>query len=247
MFETTKEKIDFLIVVAVLGFVFGFDDGSKTFDFGIWISNIVMMIVFAAIAVLVNQFGHWFVASRYGCDIVFGLWITHRYNIRKSAKLRRGFPIGILLSLILTLFSSGQVPFGAIWTNKVEPSRKSRFGRKYISMSDLELARIHAAGPIVLVVFALLLKPLVDIFPEMKSLAFVCMALAVATLIPFPMLAGNHVIFTSFTLWFVVVIFVIVSILANLWSSGLLAFILGVLLALIAMIVHVYYKHKPYK
>lgn len=243
MLETRQEKRDFLIVVLVLGFIFGFDDGTTTFDAGRWLLNLLAMIIFSGMAVLVHQLGHILIANRYGCMVNFRLWVTKRFNLRKRAA-KTGIPVGILLSIILALFSSGQLPFAALWSNEVSIDRKYRLGRKYTNITDIESAKIYAAGPVISVLFALLLKPLVSIFPSISSLIYISFAIAVATLIPFPQLAGNHLVFSSFTLWISIVVFVIASILASLWLSSFLSFIIALILTIIAGIIHVYYKMK---
>ena len=143
---TKKEKIYLLISILVLTFVFGFDDGAKSFVLEHWLLNFIRIFLFVLITILFREIIIKFFASRHDSVSEYNIWNVERIWLGSKGKLPRPLPFGIILSLILTFASLGKFFFTAVGIHNLTERRLSRVGRKLIRLNYFEEAQIVSIG-----------------------------------------------------------------------------------------------------
>lgn len=229
-----KKEIRHLIIgILILSFVFGFNDGRETFNFGYWLLNFLLVLVVVAISVLVRELVRKFVAHRKGCKTEYNLWFVKQVSFRPTGGLKTGFPIFPIISVFLTLISNGKAFFTAIETNTVEAVRKYRVGRKFTRLTEYDEAIILLSGVLTSAFFVLLFSGLNKIFGIFSLFIVVNFWLTLYALLPIPPLDGGKILFGSrslyvFSVAFIIALFLMkdLNIILSLMFSFIIAFIL---------------------
>ena len=191
-----KTEVKHLVISAlVLGFVFGFDDGSPSFVFSYWILNYLKLAILSLIVLVVQELGQKLIAARSGCITEHRLWKIKRYGFARHREFKLpfgldGLYLGIIIPILLTILSSGQLKFAAVGLSLIAINPAYRLGRKYAHLTDFETAKIALTGPLVAMLFALVLK----VFPAnliTTNLIVISTAFALSNIIPLPRLFVN--------------------------------------------------------
>jgi Zn-dependent protease len=224
-----KEIIALIISIFVLTLAVAFDDGSPVFQWSTWLGNFCLVFFIVGISFIAQQMGHKIAASLDGFKAEYDLWGVQTFklkdfwvlnpsrymNLMGRAKnkpfprkisifnkefLIESFPLGLVLSLLVTIFSNGQLFFLAVGQYNLLIERHSRFGRKFLEVTHFEEAKIALAGPmvnIVLMVIAALFnqKGIFDTFILVNAW------LALFHMLPLPKLAGTKILFGSRVLY----------------------------------------------
>src|SRR3989344_4900747 len=111
---TKKEVIALLISILVFAFIFGFDDGRQTFNASYWLANFFTIVIIIAISLLVRELVIKFFAKRHEAESQYKIWQMEYLWFDKKVKLIRPLPFGIIISLILAVYSKGTFFFTAI-------------------------------------------------------------------------------------------------------------------------------------
>ncbi len=170
-----------IITILILGFVVGFNDGSKKFSAASWLFNLFNSILLVALALLVQQS-----LLRIAC-------LNSGY--RPEYKM---FFYGLLFCLILALVSRGKLIFllpGFYVVRMLEGHRlgKFRYGIKQETMGWIALL-----GPISNMLLALFFKaltyiPALSANPIIQKAITVNMLFAIYTMLPIPNSVGLYV------------------------------------------------------
>jgi hypothetical protein len=240
-----KELKDFIIAVFVIALVFAFNDGSDVFEWNYWLTNYFNFIFISAIALFINVSAKKIYSNSIGAISTFKLWGMRRINLYKGGKTKGDIYIGIILAMIITLFSAGELFFPIVGITFATVALKSdRAQRKFRQLTDLEFARIHAIGPIASIILALLLSPLKEIL-FFSSIIKVSYIIGILSLIPLPQLDGFTLLLSSRMLYFFTIVFSVLAWLfayiTNAFSSLTLAFFMATAFALF-----MYYKGKAH-
>ena len=247
---TKKEIISLLISALVLGIVFGFDDGPDVFVLRLWFTDYMLMSCLGLIALTVMVLGHKWAAARYSSKAEYNIWGITRFGFKQSQYLRKNFllkriPLGIILPLIVAIFTEGKIWFAAVGMMITSAMHEHRIGRKWIHVPDYEEARIAFAGPIATMIFMIVLGLIFEnVGLEIwKKLIMVNTALLISSMVPFPQLSGGRMLFTSlyffvFTLTLAVMIGLLV-----LFVPTIPALISALILAVLATAI-VYFKRE---
>ncbi|MAG78695.1 hypothetical protein CL616_05010 [archaeon] len=179
MFEK-KEWFAFIIAVFVIGLAFGFNDGSGEFIFNFWIINLFWMFVMVAVSLLFYQWVQKKVAKMHGFKTEFKLWsidtfnwgwwrgfmvkkqkdLPHTFNVFGREITIKSFPMGIIISLIVTIVTNGNLFFLGITHYDLMIKRAKRMGRKFVNVTGYDEAKIAISGPLaataLVIVFGLL-------------------------------------------------------------------------------------------
>ncbi len=114
------------------------------------LSAIVAGFIATATGFILHEMGHRYVATRYGYVARFRLWAQ-----------------GLLLTIIVVLFSMGGIVFGAPGAVYITPAAMSFYDSNY-RRTDPEHDNmvISAAGPGINLAFAILFLPFIFLFPQ---------------------------------------------------------------------------------
>lgn len=239
MVSFTKREVNHLIFATLaLGFIFGFNDKRPSFDLVYWLLNF-FRICLASVAVLLSYaLAQKLVAEHYGCSSVFSLWTIQRYGFKPYTKLKRPFPLGVLIGFIVAFLSQGKLFFAAMASSSITEHRYKRVGRRFVNVTANETAKIALSG----VFAALLLAFLVSALHLSSQLVLIASLFAVFQLVPLPGLDGIKVFFGSMPMFAFSAAFVLVSAILLNFISGLSALFYGFIAAGVFFILFFYYR-----
>ncbi len=244
-----------MIVILVLTFIFGFNDGRATFEMSSWIENLVKVFVIVAIGMFVHDLGHDLISSKAGFNSEFRVWGIKRLGFKEPTYpkayrfLGRQFhvealPIGIILALIVTFLSNGQLYWAAVSSFGLVTVKAHRLGRKYVETTDYEDAKIAIAGPMAMAFLAIILKIFNGTGMFDKAI-MIYSVIIVYDMLPLPGLDGFHVLIGSKPLYAFGTAFLVSSVLLIHYLGGLFALLLAALISLAVGISYFYFfVHK---
>ncbi len=247
----TKKEIGSLLLSAlVLGLVFGFNDGRDIFVPRLWFANYMLMVSLSLIVLGVMVLGHKWAAARYSIQTEYKIWGITRFGFREYQYLHKNplmtrVPLGIILPILIAVFTEGQIWFAAIGMILTQIKTEHRIGRKWIQIPEYEEARVAFAGPVAIMIGIIILGLLFENtgLEIWRQLIFISMAVLISHMLPFPQLAGGRLLFTSFYLFtFAVVLTAAVSALI-LFIPTIPTLIIALLLAILTVIM-VYFKRE---
>lgn len=126
-------------------------------------SEILMVsLLFAVIIILASVLSKKFVASIFDMEIEHRIWQTARYGIEKSRTLKKPFPLGLAIPLLILLLFKGVVKFFAFLEfNSIALPTKvvKRWGKKRFSgVLEWEEGLIAFFSTLILLIFSLALS-----------------------------------------------------------------------------------------
>ena len=254
VFKYTKQEIrNLLISIITLAIVFGFDDGRSTFEIGYWLTNFIKVLISVAVIVLVHDLGHDLIAKKHGFMSEYRLWRIKRYGFKPASrlpkeikifgqkKLIKSIPIGVIIAITVTLLTNGKFWWAAVSSYGLIIERLSRFGKKYINVTDYEDAKIALAGPFAVLTFILLLK-LIDHSGVFSKVIFIASVMAVYDMLPIPGLDGWKVALGSKQLYIFSFLLTISIITLIQVTSTFLTIIVSAVLATALLILYYYFS-----
>jgi hypothetical protein len=235
------------IASIILGFIFSFREwGYESFSLGVGISNWFRYFLLAFILFSIYLISNKQIAKLHGAKVNFKIWDIHRYWFNKSSKFSRlklfglklgnSFKAGIIFPLLFSILSNGFIKFAAIGYNEIEEVGHKRAGKKFKHLTDFEIARIHLAGPFIL----LLLTIILSYFKGFNNIIEVSKLIIIYSFLPFSKLDGAKILFGSIPLYLFGLIFSITSLLLlNIIPTTALIF-LGLLTTIIILLIYLY-------
>ncbi|MBS3162977.1 hypothetical protein J4467_03550 [Candidatus Woesearchaeota archaeon] len=261
MFSKSETRA-LIISILVISFALGFDDKSPVFVWGHWIQNFLAVALMVTVSFVIHQLGHKIVARKNGFETEYSSWGIQSFKLSTKALMGRtinkpfprvirifgkqftinAFPIGIVLSLLVTLISNGKIFFLAIGQYNLLIKKTARVGRKYIEVTNVEEAKIALAGPLASIVLMVIGKlfnshGIFDIFILVNA------ALALFHMIPLPNLAGIKVYFGSRILYVTSLVFMVSMIVLVYTVSVVPMLIISAISAVIAFLLYYYYRY----
>lgn len=219
-----------LIASIVIAFTIAFDDKQPTFILKDWLMNYLttFFLTFLAITIFISA-TKW-QASKSGSTLHIELWNIRRVGWSATAKAKNPIYLSVIIPLMLAIFSSGKVPFGAATQYAITTKPAHRIGKEFIGLSDYEQAKIATYAPVLLTFIAILMQlfnsPLAD------RLSYIMLIIAVTNMLPLPNLNGLKAFFGSRLLYaFTGAMILIVLPLINVvkpFTLILIAFIFGI-------------------
>ena len=187
-----KGLVWIIISILLLGFIIGFPTPSITSFL------IAFLIIFTSISMKEIASKYFFV------DIEHSIWHFQRYGFYEKSKLKKPFPIGLVLPFVLTFISLGYVKLLTLLQFEGKPSKKrilkKRGAVRKSEVKDYDLAFISAWGLWGLVVLAIIGNILN--FHELSKWAIYY---GFWNLIPISQLDGCKLFFGSFFNWILLV------------------------------------------
>jgi len=235
----TKSEIKQLIIsILVLTFVFAYNDKSSSFYLPFWILNFIKFLIILSISLIFKEFIKKSYANTYGASSEHKIWNMQRIGIRAKQRLKYKIPIGIILPILITIFSLGHLYFPITSESSISSSKTKRIGRKWIHLPEWEEAKISLMGPFASLFLVFIFKFFSYITPfSFSSIIFVNSLLAVFYMLPFPKIEGGKVFFGSKTYFILAFAFILLSVflinIAGILETVILSSILALLIALI--------------
>lgn len=259
---TKREIFALVITILVLALAIGFDDGSASFAWGYWLSNFFIVLLLVAFSFTAQQLGHKIAARMNGFDTEYTFWGIQSLSLSPMHLMGRGkskafprtlklfgkeflihsFPLGIILCLIFTLLSNGQLFFLAVGQYNLLLKRSSRFGRKFLEVTNYEEAKIALAGPMVNIVLMVLAK-LFNSYGTFDTFIFINGWLALFHMLPLPHLAGIKVYFGSRLLYVSSLVFTIAMIILTYTVSIIPMLLVSLASFVVAGSFYYYYRY----
>mgnify|MGYP001604842542 CR=1 FL=1 len=225
---TKREIFALFVTILVLSLAVGFDDGSDTFQWSYWLGNLFIVFVMVAISFTAQQIGHKTVARMNGFDTEYVPWGIQSFNLYPMGLMGKtrnktfpktisifgkeylihSFPLGLLLCFIVAVISNGQLFFLAVGQYNLLLKRSSRFGRRFLEVTNYEEAKIALAGPMVNILLMILGK-ILNVYGSFDTFILINAMLALFHMIPFSTLAGTKIYFGSRLLYVASIVFMI--------------------------------------
>ena len=256
MFSKTEWKY-LVISILVMGLALGFDDGAETFELSFWFYNFVVVTGIVAFSFLVHQLAHKLAARAAGFQAEYSIWGIQGWKIgpRSITRLAKGekafprhvsifgkkyliksIPIGIIISLLVMLFSNGILFFLAVGQYSLYVKSGSRVGRKFVQVTDFEEATISLVGPMSHIIL-MLVAGFFNNYGSFDAFIFINAAMAIFYMLPIHNLDGTKIFMGSPVLYVTSLVFMVsaivlvyfLSIIPLLIVTGVAASIAGLL------------------
>jgi len=148
-----QEIKDVIIAIIVLGIII-----SIGYKFNIVAANIPKYFIFAAIIILVSVFTKKIIAYSLDSGVEHETWKFSRYGLKPHHHFKTELPMGIILSIILSIFSMGAVKFMSLLTYETRALKtraSKRFGfYSFTEMTDWHNGIIGASGIIAVLILS---------------------------------------------------------------------------------------------
>src|SRR3989344_2382210 len=235
----SKEITDSLVIIIILTLIFAYNDRKDVTTLTTWAANLFRTLIITAISVQMLILGYKLAAKYYGVSLRFNLWRIQESEKKISLKaFHIPLPtyLGQMISVIVTLISSGLQYFTAISNFSLDANR---IDRKYKYVRDHEASRIAIVGMLtsfITLIFFMLLNS--------ETGVLVNTWIIIGNLIPFSTLPGNYIAMHSRTTYIFTAVIAVISLILigfiSIKAALILALIAGVILAL------VYFRYIEY-
>lgn len=149
-----KEMTGIIIAVVLMALILGFSENELK------LNVILSSLLISAIVILISVFAKKITASYLDLELENKTWEFRRYGISAREYLKRPFPIGLILPLLLAFISGGVVKFLALLQFEVK-TLPSRVAKKYglrrfsgIMEWDDALIAFYSAVPLLILAIA---------------------------------------------------------------------------------------------
>ena len=235
-----QELLHILITLLIFGFVFGFNDGSASFDLTSWFFHVLFVLLLSSFFFLTRLWVQKKVGAFYDALVEYRLWITRRYGVHKHQIFRRPLPVGLLLAVLVTLVSVGKLYVTALGQILITP-KLSRIGRKSAQVTEYEESLIAFSGIATHLFWLILLSWFSRVVTlDFSSAILINAVMLFFLLIPVPPLEGGLIFFGSRPFYLFVLAFSLATY-GLLFAGPFLSLILGLLVGLGILLVY-YYK-----
>src|SRR3989344_1464843 len=190
-----KEVRDVIAAIIILGLII-----SLVYPLKINLALFPKFLFFALLIIGINILAKKIIAFSLDADIEHETWKWSRYGLKPHQHFKTEIPLGIILSVILSLFSLGFVKFMSLLTYETRARKikaAKRFGfYSYTEMTDWHNGLIGATG-----IVALLLLSVVGYFAGFEYLSKVTAYYVFVNMIPISNLDGTQIFFGNRILW----------------------------------------------
>ncbi len=181
---TFLEARNIIMTILVIGFMYGFDDGSKTFNLVHWTYNMLVSMGIVAISMLIFLTGQRVAGLSAGYRVEFQMW----------------WP-GLILALIVTFIARGHIWIPIAGGMLIHHMSGHRLGFFRYGLNMLDNGIIAACGPLFNILFATILMQFANWFgpasgvPIIDKIYWFNMVFALVNMIPIPPLAGSKLMY----------------------------------------------------
>ena len=249
----SHEIQQFLAATLVLGFIFSLNVYASFFS---WFKEFIIAALLSGFALYIKTLGQKYVAVSNGAEVKFELWTISRFGFKKASMTKKPVDpilkiiyaitflptnLWLLLPILIAFLSNGQIYFTAISTLAVSVTAAHRLGKKYLQPSDAEIAKIALIGPILNIIFALVVKTLFGLSGIAGLFVLINISLAISNMLPLPKLDGGLIFFGSKLLYIFSIVFILGSSFLIYFLTILPTLILSLLFATTILILYYYF------
>lgn len=178
-----KELMWIGVGILVMTFIYGFDDGKKTFEAASYATNMLIGLVTITIAVIIHESAHRIAGAYLGYKVEF-----------------KPFFFGLLGGLILSFMSYGKIVFLAYGSFLLNFSEKHRLGYFRYRLGYFDNGKIALFGPLANLAAAMAFKSMTFLpEPLYSKLVFINVMFAIMNTLPIPPLDGAHIMYATKT------------------------------------------------
>ena len=243
--EFTKKEIrDILIVATIVAIIFTLYElrniSNIDFKFLNGLSILISTFIFSIIIYFVYASTQKLAAKFYDYKATFGLlnWEKNIKEIRKKVSI----PLGIIITLLVTIISSGRLFFVILNSTLIENKREERLGRKWTNIKEFEEAQVALAGPLSLVLLLILFKLLSLTSLVFERGMFITSTIMIFNMLPIPKVDGIKIFFGSIPLYIASTIFLILFTFLIFKLSIIQSLMLALIFALVIAGIYLYKK-----
>lgn len=183
MKSINEKKKDIIISILILGFLFSI----RKFGFKVeYIYAIIEGLIGAALGLIVNETIRRRIEKHFGASSIYKLW-----------------PIGVLLGIITSIISFGNIVFTAFGKKKIKPKKISRWEKEQTHLKNVEFGIISISGPlsnIILAIISMFIYKIINI-ELFFTISFVNLWMCLSNLLPFHPLDGAKVMVWDRRIW----------------------------------------------
>jgi len=148
-----SELLHIIFAIIVLSIVIGFESILELDS-----ARLGIAILFAAVIITLNIGAKKIMASWLDSDVEHRIWQWSRYGLKPGWHTKTAVPMGVILPIIITIFSVGIIKFMAILTYETKALKRraaKRFGYySFTEMTDLHNSLIGTAGIIIILLLS---------------------------------------------------------------------------------------------
>lgn len=179
-----REQKDLLLTTLIVTFIFAYNDKAEAFILANWLMNFVLTGCFVGLALFVHTSAQKIFGLQQGFTTEFRAW-----------------PIGLVISLILTLITGGNFYVLLIGGMVIRHVTLLRLGKWRYGENESARGLIASTGPVanlVLATIALALSKQLNFMPEVFGwMATINLWIMVYSLLPLPRMDGIHLFVQS--------------------------------------------------
>jgi hypothetical protein len=182
---TFLEFRNIVITILLIGFMYGFDDGRKTFDLIPYAYNMLVCMAIAAITMIVFLTGQRLAGLTAGYRVEFQMW----------------WP-GLILALMICFITRGYFWIPIAGGMLLHHMSAHRLGFFRYGLNMLDNGVIASSGPLACVIFATILKQISIMtvgvpIPIVEKIYWFTLVFALVNMLPIPPLAGSKLMYHS--------------------------------------------------
>jgi len=229
------EILSLLGASIILGFVASFTQWGygDTFSLTVGLANWLRLSILSTIVFAIYIIASKTIASLHGAKSTFKIWkIGDRFLGFKIIS----FKAGLVIPILFTFLSNGLIKLATIAHIDLEEISHKRVGKRFIHLTDFEIARIHLAGPFACLLLVLILTPL----KSFSTLVEIAKLITLYSFIPLSKLDGTRILFGSIPLYLFGLIFTISSLILISVLPTLASIFLALLGAIIILLIYLY-------
>ncbi|MBU2640045.1 MAG: hypothetical protein KKG75_05075 [Nanoarchaeota archaeon] len=247
--EFTKKEIKNIIIASIiLGIVFFLNEWRLTdHNLETGILSLIGLIILSAIIYLVHATSQKLMAQSVDAEIEFSLVQAKKIQtvIKEMPLPKYLFPIGPIITLLITVLSGGKFLFIALASFHHNISRYRRVGHKWTNIKEFEEAKIAFAGPLSNLILLAIFKILLPLSPQFLSKAvFISSTLAIFHLLPLPQFDGLKIVMGSRVLYIFAIVLAILTIFLINITSVFIALFLALIVAIAVSFYFLYRSNK---
>ena len=243
----------FIAASLVIGFIFSFGAYANLLS---WLKEFIIATLLGGFALYIKVLGQKYAAVSNGAEAKFELWTISRFWFNKAAILKKPtdpilrifynltfilFNFWLILPILLVFLSNGNIHFAAISTLAIGVTAAHRLGKKYLQPSEAEIAKIALVGPVLNMLFALIVKTLFGLSGIAGLFVSINIALAISNMLPIPKLDGGLIFFGSKLLYTFGIVFILGCAFLIYFLTMLPTLILSLIFATTILVLYYYF------
>lgn len=225
-----QEYVHILLSAVVIGVALNFRDwvtmGLVEIDY--MLASFFLVVIIAFILIVLRTLTQKYIAYRQG-------YLT-TYTVHKW---------GLPISIFITFFFSGAIPYVAPGELRITPSKRMRLGAFRYGMNNVDLALIGIAGTVICVLAMILVKPFWFMTNSLlvHKVVATTAAIAIGGLIPINGSEGFRMLYFRRWLWVWVTLFTVIYFVLIL-SVNIFSYVIALILGFIGLIAYMRFVEK---